>query len=258
MVGSVCPAARRTFFPATLLLLLTAVGSAADFRVETSIRMGDGERPLSRNLTLFSGGVIYDFLLGDNEEITIFDTRSQTFRLLDTGRKLQTLVQGSDVADQLARHRTRARKADKFARFLADPQLSTIYNANTGQLRLTSKVIRYRFTTTKALQQEDAHRYRVFSDAFARLNAVRRGGIPPFARLQANSELANRGLVPATVELELTTASGRVISAVSRHRVVWKLLDEDIRRIDSLGSLQNQFRTVDFDRYVRSERTARR
>ena len=47
--------------------------AAQEFGVETEVFTGENIEPFSESLTIFSGEVVYDFLLGASEEIAIFD-----------------------------------------------------------------------------------------------------------------------------------------------------------------------------------------
>ena len=53
--------------------ILLTLAMAEDFRVETDVFVGGEKEPVAQNVTLFSGGLVYDFPLIGPQEITVFD-----------------------------------------------------------------------------------------------------------------------------------------------------------------------------------------
>ena len=69
--------------------------TAQEFRVETHVFSGDSTLPVSENITLYDGYMVYDFQMAMDEsnnaaEIVIFDSRQKSFVLLDLQRKYRT------------------------------------------------------------------------------------------------------------------------------------------------------------------------
>ena len=67
-----------------VICLVNALGvflsrvAGQEFRIETDVFVDEQKEPIVETLTIFSDGVVYDFLLTGVEEITLFDRRSQS------------------------------------------------------------------------------------------------------------------------------------------------------------------------------------
>jgi hypothetical protein len=109
----------------------------------------------------------------------------------------------------------------------------------------------------KGIQPEFADaaaRYREFADWCARFNATRPGNLPPFARIQLNQAVADKGWIPAEVERSIQLASrlpGGKQVARSEHTAVWRLSNKDRQRIAETSRFQASFRTVSLPEYQR-------
>lgn len=78
-------------------LCTASLTAAQDFRVETDVFVGRKQEPVAEYLTLFYGNYIYDFLLTDAQEITVFDVARNRFILLDPSRQVKTELTTSQV-----------------------------------------------------------------------------------------------------------------------------------------------------------------
>ena len=73
--------------------LLPGISLAKDFRIESEVFISKSEKkPFARNLTLFKGHVVYDFMRTEPHEITIFDPQRDRIILLDVTRKIKTEI----------------------------------------------------------------------------------------------------------------------------------------------------------------------
>jgi hypothetical protein len=233
------------------LLLASALPAAAqEFRIDTELFVGKEREPAAETLTLFSGGLIYDFLLTKPEEITLFDPLRGRFTLLDPVRKIRSGVATQEVLEYMLALESHAVAAkDPLFSFAAKPAFTPNveeYEEN-GQklvrLTLTGKPLEYVAVARKPERPEAVRAVRSFSDWFARLNAMR-GNLPPGARMELNKSLAERDLIP----LEITrTIGGKVVR--SRHLVTWTLSGEDRKRIERAGTYLAEFQPVSFDEY---------
>jgi hypothetical protein len=82
---------------------------------------------------------------------------------------------------------------------------------------------------------------------------MRLGNAPPFARLRLNAVLADRGLVPKTVERTFVRKQGlseQKETLRSQHLVNWRLSHTDRKMIDRASSCLTSFRTVTFREYL--------
>ncbi len=120
-------------------LLPAMTAGAADWRIETGVFVGRSETPSGENLTLFADGVVYDFLLTEPEEITIFDHRRGQFVLLDTARKVSTTIDTDDLLKFTARLKVRAAKGGPLVRFAADPDFTERFDRDSNTLTLAPR-----------------------------------------------------------------------------------------------------------------------
>ncbi len=79
-------------FVAPLAVMLTTClnVSAEEFRIDTDVFVDEEVEPVIETLTIFSDGIVYDFLLNGVEEITLFDRKRQRLVLMDTQRRVKT------------------------------------------------------------------------------------------------------------------------------------------------------------------------
>ncbi len=228
--------------PAALWLLSLGPAPADDFRIETKVFAGKTKTPISRNVTLFRAGYVYDYL-SDPDRVAVFDQRGGRFILLDPARKLKAEVKTDEVRDLITRlHDVAANSSNPIVRFAADPDFKIEFDEE-GQLTLSSEHMTYKLQTMPAVTGTAAEQYHEFSDWYARFNTMAQpGSTPPFPRMRVNAELAKRGLVPT--EVQLTT---RAVSARTEHFVTWRLLESDHRRIAETANQLTTFKEVDFE-----------
>jgi hypothetical protein len=238
----------RMVLPFVSLALYVAVPGgnvvvAEDFRIDTDVFLEDNaEEPIAETLTLFSGGLVYDFILSGSEEVTIFDVDRGNLVLLDTERQMKTSLTTQELLALSAKMRVLA-EGDKLAE-LFFPEFSTQFDVDGMQLVLTSPRLTYRVAATRPKLAGGAQRFRQFADWYARLNAIRPGNMPPFARLELNAALADRELVPEEIEREvvLERRFGNKKSRVrSKHSFVWMLSGTDRKRIERAGRLRAEY-----------------
>lgn len=227
---------------------------AQDFRIETSVYVDEEPEPISQTLTLFSGGVVYDFFLSDSHEITVFDPKRERLILLDTKRQLKTTLSTTSILDFIAQMRNRLTEEQK--KFLLAPSMQVTADDATGTITLDGERVRYRVQGVAPKFPQAAESYRQFADWYARLNAMRVGNLPPFARLQLNSALAEKSLIPIEIERNVVlkkTLSESEQTLRSRHSAVWSLSASDRSRIDAAGNYMAAFRPVTFTEFIGSE-----
>ena len=228
------------------------VGAAAagqEFRIDTEIFVGKAKEP-AETLTLFSSGLVYDFLLTEPQEVTLFDPLRGRFTLLDPGRKLRCGLATQEVLNYVLALETHAAQSkDTLFAFAANPQFTPAveefeeHGQKRTRLALTAGPLSYSAVAYHPERPEAVRAVRNFADWFARLNAMR-GNLPPAARLVLNDDLAKRELVP----LEITRTAGKS-QAKSRHLMTWTLSGEDRKRIERVGNYLQEFQAVSFDDY---------
>src|SRR5687767_13323220 len=119
--------AARTLLVATLAAYPTAL-TAQDFRIDTEIFVGlESEKkekePAAETLTIFTNGMVYDFLLSDTREMTLFDPSRGRFTLLDESRRVKASLSTQEVLDYVFAFETYAAQSkDSLFAFAAKPE----------------------------------------------------------------------------------------------------------------------------------------
>lgn len=222
----------------TGMVALTA--TAQEFRVETDVFSGNAKEPVSESLTIFSGELVYDFLLGDSEEIAVFDVKRGRIMLLDARSRSKTEFTTENLLEFATAIQSRG--AGPAYEPLFHPQFTTTFDEERSLLRLESERLTYSAKCIAPKQPNAAKRFQQFADWYARLNAIRPGNIPPFGRLELNRALAERNLIPEEIERTLIIDKKQI--ARSHHAVTWIVSFSDRKRMENADSLIASLETV--------------
>lgn len=242
--------------PAVATILALAVGYPAiaaradDFRVENRVYIGGKSTPDSQGVTIFYGGLVYDFL-SDPAEVIVFDKAHEQFSMLDIGRRARADLSTGEVRAFVERVRQRlAGHSDPMKRWLSDPVFKEDFDAGTGRLTLTGAWMTYEAQIVTRDASLSAQ-YREFSDAYAQLNSVLNpGSRPPLARMALNEAILRRQAVAKEVRLTLKPDAGSQQQTVrSQHDVVLKLDADDVRRVAEVRQYLRDFQPVSFEQY---------
>ena len=175
-----------------------AVGQEV-FRVETDIFVGKQTEAL-QYLTLFTNRTVYDFRVTKPEEITVYDWQRNRIVLLDPARKWKASVSTDEVLSFTAALKTHVTESNPVFYAATHPGFGETKEEADGWLTLGNKYVTYRFKGQQPKHPESVARYRDFADWSARLSAMRPGNLPPFARIETNKVIAERGWLPEEVE----------------------------------------------------------
>jgi hypothetical protein len=231
--------------------------AAQEFRIETEVFTGENAEPVSESLTIFSGDVVYDFLLGASEEITIFDMNRGRIVLLDPKQQVKAEIMTADLFEFCDRikHRTANEKdASLFA-----PLFQQSFDEERSLLTLTSDRMTYAAKGVVPKQPQAVQRYQQFADWYARLNALKPGNLPPFGRIELNKSLAEKNLIPVEIERTLIVdrpIADKKLTARSQHATTWLISNTDRKRIDTAGNYLSKFRKVSPKEYWQTDRVA--
>ena len=237
-----------------LSLCMPSLVGAADFRVDSRVFVGKETTPQSTNVTMFHGPHAYD-ILDQPEQVTFYDLPRGRIVLVDRARRVKAEVSRAtlDAFCNNLKHLVK-RTEDPVLDFALRPAFEEESGEDTERV-FKSKYITYRVQPLAAELEGMAARYRAFSDASARLNAlVNRGSLPPFPRLLVNESLDEAGEVPAQVQLTVSSArlvGGRTVHLRSEHEFRPRLLDSDLRQIDEAGELLGSAKLVGLGEYLR-------
>ncbi len=242
---------------AAIILAVAAAASAADFRVDNSVFAADKQEPIAQSITLFQGGVVYDFLRRP-PELIVYDTQAEMFTLLDPQRKVRTALSKADLAafcQQLRRWAENQR--DPVIRFSANPQFELQFDPTRSSLSASSTWISYRVEGRRAEDPEMLRQYTLFADGSAQINALLNPGSRlPFPRLALNEHLARRAILPEQVDLTISSTSKngqKQTTLRSQHRWSTTLTDADLQRIREVRHWLVGFQPVPINQYLKAE-----
>ncbi len=245
----------------TLLVIVSSLPAtifASDFRMQTEVFVEGDSQPVSSSLTLFSGSKVYDFL-GDKSsagEITVFDVSRGRFVLIDTQQKIKTILTKEYLIRFLEQVESRAND-DVITRFVS-PELDQQYNPTTKTVTVSSDHLSYHAIGIDAKWDRAVEQYRHFADWIARLNSTRIGNLPPNSRFELNRVMAERKLMPKTIErtVLLDRVGLRKQVVRSEHDIHWQLTNSDRKRISSTGNLMAECKQVSIDEYWQAQAQA--
>ncbi len=214
----------------------TVVADAEDFCIQSRVNVG---KDVIESSTIFYAGRVYDFL-SEPAEVTIFDPPGKKFVVLNPVSMVKTEIDLPQI-DAFAlyiKNKSLERPVPLLA-FLAEPKFDETYDDGSGNLTLKSEWMDYEVKTVKPRSDEAASIYVDYSNWQTKLNTLMRpGSLPPFARLELNKALDHHHRLPTEVQL-IRYAGGptkRAVTIRAEHRLQWRLLESDIKRIDETAT----------------------
>ena len=231
-----------------------ANGGSGEFRIETATyHSGDATNPPSKNLTLFSDGVVYDFPLSNSIGITVFEPTGQRLTMLDAKNQWKTFLDVKELERVAEKLKTVRLPMPPLIREMVFPQFQEIYTSQSQMVELRGEMIHYRVRCVEFMDGSFAAQYRDFANAYACLNyyLFKR---PPHARLKLNEVLAKRQLIPLSVELTVNSAKRDRRKIRTKHKVERSLTSGDVERIDLAQSCSKCFQEVSLRTYLSIQR----
>lgn len=217
-----------------------------ELRVESELFAAGSDEPVARSLTLFHGGITWDFLEIEQPatkkasigEIVLHDPARERVVVIDPARHLKTqidLIRLERLSVSLAKW-ARAND-DRLVRWAGGPDFASGFTEEEERIELVGPRVRYAVSYEDAPCPEAAATYRQFADTAILLKALMQpGGIPPFPRLAVNRRLEDAGAIPREVTLEieprLVGIGGRPDRLRCVHHVHPRLLAGDHERIE--------------------------
>ncbi|MBX3437882.1 MAG: hypothetical protein KF861_10360 [Planctomycetaceae bacterium] len=255
-----------------VLSSLGAAASAQDLRVLTNVSVQHPQegrwRPLTRSLTLFHGGKVYD-RVDEVGEVVIHEPSESQFVILSlTGNKMATRVRYEEVLQLLDVTRTETKKymeelsstprgnnrnVIQALAFQLDPQFTESFDAKSGRLQLASEFVNYGVETASIKNVGVVEQYLDWASWTARLNFVLHPqAMTPESRLQLNQALRTRDRLPTEVDLTLTISGKTRLKA--EHSFEWSLrtLDRTLIANWEAERSASDLRWVDLPEYQRT------
>ncbi len=248
---------------ASIFLCLSAMPLLAeDFRIQTRVYKEEEKEPVSQNLTLFRGGVVYDYLTAP-AETTIFDRprggKPGRFVLLDPARQVQAEV----TLEQLTRFMSNLQlwagsQTDPFVRFLAQPEFTEEFDQKALTCTFASPFMQYRVKSSPAATPDLFAQFDDFSEWFVRLNTMLTiKNRPPYGlgRLAVNASLRTRREIPTEVNLVIETPARLLQRKAkttyrSEHQLTQMLSKSDQTRITETDAQLVNFPRIKLEEYL--------
>jgi hypothetical protein len=177
------------------LLATEGLGQSTAFRVETDVFASGQLKPVQQTLTLFKGGVAYDFSRDEPHRIVMIDPVRGRIRLIDSSEEVQTEID----LPQLVALMNSARKELATSEMAVYIQDAEKVKQDGNRITVGEKVLRYEATLQTPKEADIAKQYAEFADASAMLNAWQARNPPPFARLSLNASLADAESLPEEI-----------------------------------------------------------
>ena len=217
-----------------------------EMHLETFIYVDGQKDPVSENVTLFTGGKVFDFRLDPKTheplEVVVYDPARQRFELIDPVGNRRTTIAEADVLELLAAMATNqevTRRDPMLYDAAGFETLTETYDATTGWLSLKSSDgrLEYRARGERPRNPDALAPFCQFTDWYARLNGTDASKMPPFARLALNQRFLKHGILPSEIQLTYSPPGllGRKVSATAKHYTSWSLTRADRERIEKLN-----------------------
>jgi hypothetical protein len=221
-------------------LLFTAPAAADTFRVTNKIYEGTDRNPSEEHWILFDDGHIYDLPQVESRYVTVYDLVKNQITRLDRKTQVQTTMKTDDLIEATAQARATAKTEEQREKLGLTAKV-VASNRVTG-LSIRFGNYEYHATTQTPPDPAVAARYGRFADLALRLNILRLGAPPPFARMTLNDHIALAGELPAETILVL-----HLDDAKKQYRSTQELTEvsaADRKKIDEVRGMLALYRPV--------------
>ncbi len=238
------------------LCALTTPCVAQEFRVYTTVYdVNASDQPVSRSLTLWHAGKIYDLILSHGE-VTILEPSLRRCSIINSDKGIRTSVDFDELkhllqvaeerlSQQIQTLETKPNSSKDFVshlRFQLHPQFTKQYDAQQHRLFLDSKPLTYEVRGQEGVQPEAVEAYLNYADWACRLNFVLHPQpVFPTARLELNQQIRKLKLFP--VEVQLRAKFDKPLQLKAKHELSWNLDASDRSKIQHWESLLKDLKT---------------
>lgn len=216
--------------------------AAEEVRLYTCVRQAvPGSEPvvISRSVTLFHAGMVYDYI-DAARELIVYDPARREFSIIQEDRQLATKVSqdeirhfmelaeqaAEDIIERAVDQGPQEQAAAAMLKFQISPRFEEQYDPTAQQLTLKSNTLTYRVQTFVSPDLEAAAGYLRYADWISPLNSVLHPQASlPGPRLELNAALTQHQRLPLRVEL--TLAGPAPMQLTADHEWTWKLAGSD-------------------------------
>lgn len=244
------PVMKRIFLIALVALVASPAAQAQQFKVTTRVTQltfdeREPERTLSRSLTLFHAGRVYDWIPSVGE-ITVVDPAHDRFIVFSSRKKIGAQVPFEEVTRMLgtARDETsnwvarmiqsgnpKSIRVAEPLKFQLAPKFEKTFDLASKTLTLKSPRLSYIVDCQQVESNELLDAYLEYADQAARLNYVLYPDtLYPEPRLVLNDVLRKQKQLPSRVQLKVDFDQPLRLQA--EHRFSWQLSSYDRRYLN--------------------------
>ncbi|MDR1271078.1 MAG: hypothetical protein LBK82_16310 [Planctomycetaceae bacterium] len=231
---------------------------AAEFRIDNEIQVEGSPEKITSTIFLLNGNFIS--LIGENGEITFFDSDKQIFRLLDPVLRIQTQLDAAETKKRVELLRQQVMTSpdldpNTFNAFAVKPVFqSSEYEDVSGTLALQSSWVDYLFVTHILNDSEIVKQYFDSCDWVCYLHLR----IDPrlttmLVRLEVNRILREKNRFASRISVSVfpkgKVPMAKPDKAQSSHKIILRLDHTDTKRIDQAKEFQRTFTMISFDEY---------
>ncbi len=252
---------KLNFYRATLIaglaLAFVAAGGAApaqEFKIESQVYVDEQTTPIASTLTLFQDKLVFDFAIGPDgssvSEVVIFDSRVQSFELLDIAKERRVHMEQFEVLRLLETLRQQGAQDERLGP-LIEPNLKETVDLSGRFLRLANQQVVYEAKCETPKDSSLLPTYYEFLDQYTRLAATDPRRLPPFPRMELNHSMRKHGWIPQEIKLTLDGGeiSTKTVKLTAKHQWIDRLSEQDKKRIELARRHWLQFKPVSLSEY---------
>jgi hypothetical protein len=240
-------------------ILLSGVGNsiAVEFRIDNEIQVEGSPEKITSTTFLLNGNFIS--LIGDNGEITFFDSDRQIFTLLDPVLRVQTQLDAAETKKKVELLRQQVMTSpgldpNTFNAFAVKPVFQPEYEETSGTLALQSPWIDYLLVTHVLTNPETAKQYFDSCDWWCYLHLrLDPRSTTMLIRLEVNRILREQNRFATRISVSVFPKGKIPIAkpdkAQSSHKIIVRLDHTDQQRIDQAKEFRRTFAIIPFDDY---------
>lgn len=209
----------------------------ADFRIETDITEPGKARPIDQSVTLFSGGLAYEYSREAPQRVMVVDASNNRIIFVDSQRQIQTRVNLQELQAGIESAKNKLMQTTGGPEKIEDAA-QTSFDSNSGILSVGKRFIRYDAKLMQPPGPEYAVQYANFANASASINAWQSRGSapPPFARIQLNQAVIEQQAIPSEIKRTVYAASKETV-VTSRIHSTFALNSEEQKKVEQFNAM---------------------